>query len=75
MAKTISLREVKDTPTVCRLRRDNYSQGDWTIHTDGHTVWISKQKVGAMPTAEISIPKGVFNKLLAGYERRQHVDQ
>lgn len=73
MAKTNSLRLVKSIAQVCELPRDNYGFQNWSIMTDGHTVWISKQKVGEQPTADIEIPKGVFDRLLVLYERPQPV--
>lgn len=69
--KEISLRQARDLPTICTLSRDNYSVGDWTIMTDGYTVWISKQKLGHPCTAEITVPKKVFDRLLMFYERPQ----
>lgn len=65
----VSLRQAKDLPTICKLKRDNYDVGPWSIMTDGRTVWISKQKVGEKPTDQIAIPKHIFDRLLACYEK------
>lgn len=71
MTKVTSLRQVKTEDEVCTLPRDHYGFQNWCIMTSGHTVWISRQKVGEQPTHSIEIPKGVFDRLLALYERPQ----
>lgn len=66
-----SLRAAHDLVTVARMRRDCYSIGEWSIMTDGHTTWLSKQKIGEKQTASIEVPKRVFDRLLDLYERPQ----
>lgn len=68
-----SLREVKVDAAVCRLQRDHYNIGDWTIMTDGYHVWISKQKIGEERTDHVEVPKRIFDQLLARYERPQRL--
>ena len=67
--KKLSLREVKTEKQVCSLRRDNYNHGNWSISTDGHVVWITKQVMGHDRTDHIQITKGVFDKLVDDYCR------
>ena len=69
--RATSLREVKSEADVIRLTRDNYGFQNWNIMTDGYRVWISKQKLGEPRTDHIEIPKGIFDRLLALYEREQ----
>jgi hypothetical protein len=71
MAKATSLREAKTEAQIIDLPRDHYGFQNWTIMTNGYTVWISRQKVGEQPTAHIEIPKGIFDRLLDMYEREQ----
>ena len=65
----VSLREVRTLEEVCRLKRDHHTWGDWSISTDGGTVWISKQKLGAEQTDHIEIPKAVFDRLFDAYAK------
>jgi hypothetical protein len=67
----ISLREAKSERAVCKLPRDNFEVADWNIMTDGTTVWISEQKLGRPPTQSLHVPKKIFNRLLAAYEKPQ----
>jgi hypothetical protein len=69
--KTTSLRSAKSEAQIIKLPRDHYEFQNWTIMTNGYTVWISKQKAGEMPTDHIEVPKGVFDRLLEMYEREQ----
>lgn len=73
MAKAVSLREAKDEKAICTLPRDHYEIKDWSIMTDGVRVWISQQKSGEPRTDHIEVPKGIFDQLLARYERPQAV--
>jgi hypothetical protein len=54
---------------ICRLMRDNHRAGDWSISTDGSSVWISCQKIGEPPTADIEVPRRIFNRLIAAYTK------
>jgi len=71
MAKAKSLRQVKTEADVIDLPRDNYGFQNWSVMTDGYRVWISKQKIGEQRTDHIEVPKGIFDRLLALYEREQ----
>ena len=73
MSKTRSLRLVKSEAQVCEIPRDHYRFQNWSIMTNGHQVWISKQRVGEQRTDHIEIPKGIFDRLLALYEKPQPV--
>ena len=73
MQTEISLRSAKDEDAICKIGRDHYEIGDWTIMTNGYDVWISKQKVGQQPTDHIEVPKAIFDRLLKAYERPQKV--
>lgn len=71
MKKTsVSLRNASFNQ-ICRVRRDNYNQGDFSIMTDGHTTWLSEQKMGEHRKQGIAIPRGVFNRLLQRYLAEQ----
>jgi hypothetical protein len=71
MAKATSLRAARSLDQIIELPRDNYGFNNWSIMTDGHTVWISKQRIGEKPTHQIDVPKGIFDRLLTLYEREQ----
>lgn len=71
--RRVSLQAVRDDATLCALPRDHYSWKDWSLMADAVTVWISCQAVGAMPTESITIPKAIFNRLLARYTYTQRV--
>lgn len=73
MTKATSLREIKSFDAVCELPRDHYEIGDWCIMTDGIRVWISQQAMGEQRTDHIEVPKAIFDRLLARYERPQKV--
>ncbi len=73
MSKAASLRTVKTPDEVCRLRRDHYEIGGWSIMTDGVRVWISQQVVGEKCTDHIEVPKAIFDRLIARYERPQNL--
>ncbi len=70
MAKSISLRQAKGAKDICSVRRDHYDFGDWTIMTDGHHVWISKQKVKHPQTDHIAMPKAIFDKMFDAYGKK-----
>lgn len=67
--KQMSLRQGSTEKQICSLRRDHCNVGDWSIMTDGFTVWISKQKIGHERTDHIQIPKRVFDKLFDQYAK------
>jgi len=71
MAKATSLRSARTEAQIIDLPRDHYGFQNWCIMTDGYRVWISHQKIGEPRTAEIEVPKGIFNRLPALYEREQ----
>lgn len=73
MTKATSLRTAKSEAQIIKLPRDHYGFQNWTIMTNGHQVWISRQRVGEMPTHSIEVPKGIFDRLLAMYEREQPI--
>lgn len=52
---------------LLRLRRDNYTCQDFTLMTDSGNVWIKQQGFGE--AQRIGIPRGVFNRLVALYQR------
>lgn len=54
---------------ICKMRRDHTEVGDFSLMTDGFTVWLSEQKFGENRTQHIEIPKKIFNRLLVWYER------
>jgi hypothetical protein len=66
-----SLRKTYDMVELCRIRRDCYAIGPWSISTDGNKAWISKQTIGKPQEALIEIPKRIFDRLLDLYERHQ----
>ncbi|HVX91214.1 MAG TPA: hypothetical protein VHC20_06360 [Candidatus Paceibacterota bacterium] len=68
-----SFRQVKGGKDICSVRRDHFQHGDWSIMTDGYTVWISKQKWGHERTDHIAVPKSVFDKLFDSYAKPQPV--
>src|SRR4051794_19742065 len=49
------------------LSHDNVNVGDFSIMTDGFTVWLSEQAWGEMPKQKVAIPRYVFNKLIDWY--------
>ncbi len=63
--------DLKNTEETCRLRRISFDCDDAWILTDGYTVSISQQKVGAPPTQSISLPRAQFNRLIQWYMRDQ----
>lgn len=65
MAK--SLLECKNLDQVCELKRDNFSYGDFSILSDGHSTWLSQQKVGESPVQSFEIPKRKFDYLIRKY--------
>ena len=71
MKNAKSLRQARNTSDVISLRRSHYGQNNWRIMTDGIRVWISQQRIGEAPTDRIEVPKGIFDRLLALYEREQ----
>lgn len=73
MPKQMSLRQVRDEPGVCRMPRDHYEWGNWSIMTNGHQVWISHQEVGKSPTAHIEVPKAVFDRLFDAYGKPRNL--
>jgi len=56
---------------ICRISRDNFTIGDCTIMTDGFNTLIRLQKMGEMPTQEIDLPRPIFNRLIAWYQKEQ----
>lgn len=68
-AKQMSLYAVRNMKEVCRLPRDHFDLGDWSIMTDGYIVWISKQKIGHEQTDHIEIPKRIFDQLVDRYAK------
>lgn len=62
-------------PSECsnalKLKRDNWSYGDYWILTDGATVTVCHQKLRNPPEESCSIPRDVFNRLIRWYERDQ----
>jgi hypothetical protein len=54
---------------ICQMRRDHTDFGDFSLMTDGYTVWVSQQAVGEDRKQHIAMPKGTFNRLLRWYLR------
>lgn len=73
MPKQMSLRQVPGFDAVCKMPRDSYNVGDWSILTDGETVWITRQKLGERPSHKIEIPKSVYDKLHDAYAKPRNI--
>ncbi len=56
---------------LIRLERDNFEVKDFSILCDSFHVWLGEQKMGESPKQRIEIPRAVFNKLIAHYQRKQ----
>lgn len=69
MSNTLMDRNGDDESIV--LQRDNFSKGDFTILSDGFTVYLSEQMIGSPPSQEITIPKRVFDYLIKKYQEPQ----
>lgn len=66
-----SLHTAKSEADIIKLPRDHFEVGDWSIMTDGFTVWISQQALGEQRTDHIAVPKKVFDGLLEKYTQPQ----
>ena len=66
-----SLQDCKNINQVAALERDHFEQGNFSILTDGHTVWLGEQRTRKMPTQEFQIPKRVFDALIRKYTEKQ----
>ena len=69
MAK--SLMECRNIDQVVKLQRDNFQYKDFSILSDGYTVWLHEQAVGEAPKQSIGIPKNVFDALICRYVKPQ----
>jgi hypothetical protein len=69
--KRKSLQDCKSVAEVCRLERDNFSHGNFTIMSDGHTVWLTQQAMGQSPTKYFDMPKWKFDFLIRKYQAPQ----
>ena len=65
-----SMMTAKTLEDVCSLKRDNFSRGDFTILSDGQSVFLSEQKLGEWASQDFTIPRTVFNYLLKHYMRQ-----
>ena len=52
---------------ICWMGRDHTEFGDFSLMTNGYTVWISEQPIGAQRKQHIEMSKGQFNRLLRWY--------
>jgi hypothetical protein len=52
---------------IAQLERDHIDTPDFWICVDATTVTLTKQRNGEAPTAEISMPKGVFDRFVSFY--------
>lgn len=62
-----SLFECKTFDELCALPRDHYDVSNFTIMTDGVSVWISEQSERQSCRQEIHVPKGIFDQLIRKY--------
>ncbi len=56
---------------LLRLERDNFEVKDFFIMCDSFHVWVSEQKLGEPRKQGVEIPRAIFNKLIAQYQRKQ----
>lgn len=56
---------------LCRIKRDNFDVGNFTIMTDAHKVWLSEQPMGGTVVQQIGMTRSTFNKLVRWYLRPQ----
>ena len=56
---------------LIRMARDDKTIGDYWMRSDGFNVSIYHQKSGFTPNGGITIPRGVFNKLVEWYNKPQ----
>lgn len=59
---------------ICRMRSDHTDFGDFSLMTDGFTVWLSEQANGEMSRQKFEISKGRFNRLLRWYLREAKLE-
>jgi hypothetical protein len=71
MAKTTAARANYDQ--LIRLPRDNWTAGDYWLMTDTATVTITAQKFGESPSAQVTMSRAEFNRLLRGYQREHEL--
>lgn len=69
----MSLRQVRTFNQVCAMPRDNYDCGNFSIMTDGKTLWLCEQKLKKPATQAFAIPKAKFDKLFDAYGRKRRV--
>lgn len=54
---------------ICGMNGDSVNRKDFTLMTDGITLWISEQKLGEEPTQRLTISRSVFNSLVREYQK------
>jgi hypothetical protein len=70
---TLSPKEARTFSRICSLQRDNITFGDYWMLVQERTVVISKQKVGESRAESAELPRHIFEKFIAWYEKPQKV--
>jgi hypothetical protein len=69
--KKLSPRNAKTLGQFCSLKRDNFGTRESWILSEENTVTLCNQKKGESNTAQITIKKSHFNKLIDWYNTEQ----
>lgn len=54
---------------ICEMPCDSVDCKDFTLMTNGTTVWITEQKSGEQLTQRLTISRSVFNALVREYQK------
>ena len=60
---------------VLALERDNWDGRTHWFIVDGYEVTLAAQKPGESPTGKVTIPKSVFDRMIAWYTTPQRVSK
>lgn len=47
---------------ICRMKTNHHSTGDFTLMTDGYSVWLSEQGMGEEPEQRFEMTRLQFNR-------------
>ena len=68
-----SPREARTDKQMIELTRDNISVGGWWFMIDGDVVILTAQKSGESPTQQVTVPRGVFGRVVDWYNKPQPI--
>lgn len=66
-----SLKDCKSVEEVAAIERDHIDRGDFYLGCDSNSVWLTEQRMNESPTQTITLPKKIFDQLVAGYTKPQ----